>query len=123
MNTVPYYIIILAGVSLNILSYQSNHIREVEQFRVRLSLSVVRLITATMWFTMIAFVGFTIYFGIKLGLLAAIKFFGLSILVQFPVAMIVYGLRLQRFAWAISLSGIVLLPLIVGIMVYLVFFR
>ena len=97
--------------------------REVNGGRAMLATSLFALITITMFLSLFSFLGLTIYFGFKFGLWVAVKFVGLSFLFEFPIALIVGRLHLLRFAWAISLFGIVLIPLIVGIMLYATFHR
>ncbi len=123
MNSVPIYFIVLAGVSLHILHHQSNHVREVWSGRAMLNPALLTLINIIMYITILLLLGLSVYFGVKFGWLTALEFAGLAILVQIPVAIIVACLRLHRFAWAISLSGIILLPLFMGIMLYASFHR
>jgi hypothetical protein len=121
MSSVPIYFIVLAGISLNVISHQSNHVREVWNGRATLNPVLLLMINVIMYITLLSLLGLSIYFGFKFGWLTALKFVVLSFLVQFPVAIVVFGLRLQRFAWAISLSGILLLPLFIAIMLFVTF--
>jgi hypothetical protein len=123
MSSIPIYFIVLAGISLHILHHQSKHIREVWSGRAMLNPVIVGFMSVIMYMTLLALLGLSVYFGVKFGWLAALKFVGLSILVQFPVAIVVGVLGLHRFAWAISLAGIVLLPVLTGIMFYASFHR
>jgi hypothetical protein len=96
---------------------------EVTSGRAMLNPVLLALIKICAVITLLSLLGLSIYFGVKFGWFTALKFVGLAILVQFPISIVVFGLRLHRFAWAISLLGIILLPLFVGIMVYASFCR
>jgi hypothetical protein len=123
MDSIPTYFIMLAGISLHILYHQQNHVVQVMDGRATLNPTLLTLINISAAVSSLVLLGLSIYFGVKFGWLTALKFVGLAILVQFGVAIIVFGLRLHKHAWAISLSSIILLPLFVSIMVYVSFCR
>ncbi|HUE36594.1 MAG TPA: hypothetical protein VMO20_04335 [Candidatus Acidoferrum sp.] len=118
MASLPNYFIILAGVSLHIIYHQQNHVAQVMNGRATLNPVLLLLVNIIAFVSLLALLGLSIYFGVKLGWFIALKFVCLAILAQFVFAIIVFSLRFQKHAWGISISGIFLLPILIGTMVY-----
>lgn len=116
MYPIPGYFIILTGLSLHVLWHQHNHINEVTQFRAALPGRLLALVNISTLVGVITFLGLTICFCVKFGLLCGLKFIALALLVQFLATFIISVLRLQKHGWAISLAGIVLLPVFAVVM-------
>ncbi len=118
MTSIPTYFVVLTGLSLYIIGHQQGHVGQVVQGYARLSRSILLLISGVGAIGLFALLGLVAYFWVKLGWIVALKFAGLALLVQFAIGIAISGLSLLKYAWAISLSGIVLIPLFLGIMIH-----
>ena len=123
MTSVPLYFPALAGLSAYILGHQQGHIGQVKMGNAQLNPGVVLLVSITGVSAMVTLLGLAVYFWVLFGWLAALKFVGFSFLFQAAAAVVVSSLHLLKYAWAISLSGIVVLPVLIGVMLYVAVIR
>lgn len=107
-----------AGSSLYVIGHQQGHIGHVRAGVAELNGAVLTLMAGTGLLAMLSVFGLVGFLWMKIGFVFAMKVLGWSLVVQAACAIIVSALHLLRYSWAISLSGIVLHPLLIAVMVY-----
>jgi hypothetical protein len=118
MTPIPVFLPIAAGISLYIIGHQQGHIGHVRAGMAELNGTALALMSGIGLLAMLSVFGMVAFLWRNIGFIFAMKVLGLSILVQIACGIIVSSLHLLRYSWLISLSGIVLNPILIAVMVY-----
>lgn len=107
-------LLILYGFTCHFTMHQKSHILMASvDFRVKLN----ELLIFVMHVERIATLLFLIWFGFRTVWYYPFILAALGYMVAFPMKIIEHTIKLHRNAWAVSISGIVFVPILLGLMV------